>query len=57
MVIEQVIFDPNKDTAGEYKMPLVRIHAADSSSSGYTQLETLHQHDPPAYGARAHLTG
>ena len=42
VVIEQVIFDAAKDTAGEYQMPLVRIRAADNSWSGYTQLETLH---------------
>jgi len=42
VVIEQVIFDPAKDTASEYQMPLVRIRSADSSWSGYTQLQTLH---------------
>jgi hypothetical protein len=42
IVIEQVIFDPAKDTAGEYQMPLVRIHSADGTWRGYTQLQGLH---------------
>lgn len=42
VVIERVVFDPAKDTVGEYHMPLVQIRSADNSWRGYTQLEGLH---------------
>jgi len=41
VVIDQVTTDPAKDQVGDAIMPLVRIHSADSSWSGYTELQTL----------------
>jgi hypothetical protein len=42
VVIEQLVFDSAKDTAGEYKMPLAQIRSVDGSWRGYTQLQGLH---------------
>jgi hypothetical protein len=41
-VIDATKVDASKDTAGNIAMPLVKIHSADSSWGGYTELMTLH---------------
>jgi hypothetical protein len=42
VIIDETTTDPSKDTAGGITMALVRIHAADGSWSGYTELMAIH---------------